>query len=158
MWRWGVVVLVAAGLVGCGGRDEESSSIRDAPPKAVPMPAPEPQEPAFVDPATREAESVAKAPKGAPRSVALRLTGTEWEEFRWYALNFGYAAACGIDVSSESSRVAAWIDRKFPLGSEGRGGVLIYFAKIMETGAQSQASNGHDCAFVQSRIDGTVWP
>ena len=158
MWRWGIVALVSAGLVGCGGRDEKASPSPDAPPKAVTLPAPEPREPVFVDPAVREAESVAEAPKGAPRSVALRLTGEEWREFRSYAQTLGAAAACSIDTSSETSRVAAWMDRKFPIGSEGKGGVLIYFGKVMELGAKSQASSSYDCAYVQSRIDRMVWP
>lgn len=157
MWRWGIVIAVSAGIVGCGGRDEEVQSPK-APPQPVPVPAQKPQEPVSIDPAMQEVESIAEAPRGSPRSVALRLTGEEWKRLRDYGVTLGAAAACSLDTSSEASRVGAWMDRKFPPGSEGKGGVLIYFGKVMELGAKSQASSGGDCAHIQSRIDRMVWP
>jgi len=88
----------------------------------------------------------------------LRLTGDEWRRLRKYGVTLGRAATCSIDVSSEASSVGRWMDRKFPPGTEGQGGVLIYFSKITEIGARGMASDGGDCTYVQREVDRTVWP
>ena len=112
---------------------------------------------ASIDP---EEESIREAPRGAPRSVALRLTGGEWRRLRNYAVILGAASACGIDTRDEVQAVGRWMDRKFPPGTEGQGRFLMYFARIAENSARRMASGeaAWDCSHVANDIRRTRWP
>lgn len=77
-----------------------------------------------------------------------------------YATILGRAAACGIDTSDAVARVGAWMDMRFPPGSDDQ---KIYLPIFIE-GARHHAiqqSNGNSpdsCSTVQYQFNKVPWP
>ena len=77
-----------------------------------------------------------------------------------YAVLIGRAIACGEDTSYASKRVGAWMDEKFPPGSEDQQVYLpIFVAGVRYHAGQQRDGNSPDsCSTVSHQFGLIDWP
>jgi hypothetical protein len=77
-----------------------------------------------------------------------------------YAVLIGRAIACGTDTSYASKRVGAWMDNKFPPGSEDQQIYLpIFMAGVKHHAEQQKNGNSPDnCSTVSHQFGLVNWP
>ena len=93
-------------------------------------------------------------------SLTNAATDVQIDHMTSYAVVFGRATGCGIDVSSESARVGKWLDRVFPPGSKDQQIYLPIFVSGMTHHAREQAAgrSPDSCAEMRRQVRTFTWP
>lgn len=92
--------------------------------------------------------------------AGFAATEEDIDKLTTYAVLLGRASACSIDVGGPAKQVGAWLDRKFPPGSDDQQRYLPIFIAGMTHHAKQQ-KNGQSpdtCDDMRRVISTTPWP
>ena len=93
--------------------------------------------------------------------IVCAASSSDIDKLTTYAVMLGRGIACNAEgIQTVSRRVGAWMDRKFPPGSEDQLTYLPIFMEGVQYNAQQQKSgNSPDsCATVNSEFEKANWP
>ena len=93
-------------------------------------------------------------------SAVFAASDSDIDKLTTYAVMMGRGSACGAEMSNPGARVGAWMDRKFPPGSQDQKTYLPIFLSGVQHHAQQQRSgkSPDSCSNVLTQLRMVNWP
>ena len=93
-------------------------------------------------------------------SQVFAATEEDVDKLTTYAVIVGRAIACGIDTENEMREIGAWMDKRFPPGSNDQSTYLIVFTHAVKLSAEMQrdGKSPDSCSKVRRLYSQMPWP